>query len=95
MISKVLSQFRMGDQLVRIIVAPKKFIIYSTELNFDQKIYDGVAKIIVSTERGKPTIKTTDYKNCLNAYKLAPSRNCFNAILLDKKGQVCEGSRSE
>ena len=85
MISKVLTQFRIGDQKAIIIVAPKKFIIYSTELNLDQKIYDDVSTITVSTERSKPTIKTTDYTNFLNAYKLAPSRNCFEAILLDKK----------
>ena len=85
MISKGLYQFRIGDQKARIIVAPKKFIIYSTELNLDQKIYDGVSTITVSTERSKPTIKTRGYKNCLNAYKLAPSRNCFEAIPLDEK----------
>ena len=86
MISKGLYQFRIGDQKARIIVAPKKFIIYITELNLDQKnIYDGVLTITVSTERSKPTIKTTNYKNCLNEYKLAPSRNCFEAIPLDKK----------
>ena len=85
MISKVLTQFRIGDQKAIIIVAPKKFIIYSTELNLDQKIYDGVSTITVSTEKSKPIIKTTDYKNFLNTYKLAASRNCFEAILLDKK----------
>ncbi len=94
MISKVLTQFHIGDQRARIIAAPKKFIIYTKELNLDQKIYDGVATITVSTERSNPTVKTTDYKNCLNAYKLARSRNCFDAILLDKRGQVLEGSRS-
>ena len=36
-ISKVLTQFHIGDQRARIIVKPKKFIIYTTELNLDQK----------------------------------------------------------
>ena len=93
-IPKVLIRFHIGDQRAIIIVTPKKFIMYTTELNLDQKIYDGVATITVSTERSNPTVKTTDYKNCLNAYKLARSRNCFDAILLDKRGQVLEGSRS-
>ena len=61
MISKVLTQFHIGDQITIIIVALKKVIIYDTKLNLDQKIYNGVATITVSTERRNPTIKTTDY----------------------------------
>ncbi len=61
MISKVLTQFHIRDQITIIIVAPKKVIIYDTELNLDQKIYNGVATITVSTERSNLTIKTTDY----------------------------------
>ena len=51
MISKVLTQFHIGDQKTRIIVAPKQFITYITELNLGKKLYDGVATITVSTER--------------------------------------------
>ena len=61
MISKVLTQFHIRDHITIIIVALKKVIIYDTELNLDQKIYNGVATITVSTERSNPTIKTTDY----------------------------------
>ena len=37
MISKVLTQFHIGDQITIIIIALKKVIIYDTELNLDTK----------------------------------------------------------
>ena len=61
MISKVLTQFHIGDQK-QFIVAPKKVIIYIAELNLDQKIYNGVATITVSTERSNLQLKQRTIK---------------------------------
>ena len=94
MLSKVLTEFHVGDQRARIIVVPNKVIIYTTPLNLNKKIYEGVSTITVSIQRDNPKIKSTNYKSCLDAYRLAQSKKCFDAILLDKKGQVLEGSRS-
>ena len=94
MISKVLDEFHVGDQRARVIIVPEKVIIYTADLNLNRNIYAGVSAITVSAQRNNPAIKTTDYKNCLIAYRLAQSKNCFDAILLDKKEEVCEGSRS-
>ena len=94
MISRVLNNFHTKDQRARIIVTQDKVIIYTSTLNLDEKIYEGVSTITVSKQRDNPYIKTTNYKNCLDAYKIAMMKNCFEAILLDPEGKVLEGSRS-
>jgi len=94
MIYTVINGFHEKDQRVRIIAVPEKVIIYTTALNFDEKIYEGISTLTVSTQRDNPKVKTTDYTNCLDAYKIAQNKNCFDAILIDDKNQILEGSRS-
>ena len=94
MINIVINHFHDKNQRARIIVTQNKVIIYSTSLNLDKKIYKGVDTLTISYTRDSPHIKTTDYKGCLNAYEIAKRKNCFEAILLDKKNNILEGSRS-
>ena len=94
MIEEVIDQFNEPDQRARILLVPQKLIIYTTALNLDLKIYKGVFTKTVSTLRKNPHIKTTDHKDCLNAYYNAQKNNCFDAILLDGNNIALEGSRS-
>ena len=94
MIKEVIAQFKDPDQRARILLVPEKLIIYTTSLDLDLKIYKGVLTITVPTLRNNPHIKTTDHKDCLDAYYNAQKNNCFDAILLDGDSTVLEGSRS-
>ncbi len=94
MIADVIKRFPRNNQRARIIVIPEKVIIYTTDLNLDQNIYQGVSTITVSAIRTNPKIKSTSYRTCHDAYNTAHSNGCFDAILLDESDTVLEGSRS-
>ena len=93
MIARVVQQFDDPNQRARILAVPGKIIIYTSSLNLDPSIYNGVSTT-VPTLRKTPKIKTTDYTTCLEAYKIAEDNDCFEAILLNENNQVLEGSRS-
>ena len=94
MIKEVINQFNDPDQRARILLVPNKVIIYTTSLDLDQNIYNGVSTKTVTVLRKDPHIKTTDHKDCLDAYYDAQKNNCFDAILINDASVVLEGSRS-
>ena len=81
-VEEVIDQFNEPDQRARILLVPQKLIIYTTALNLDLKIYKGVFTKTVPTLRKNPHIKTTDHKDCLNAYYNAQKNNCFDCTSL-------------
>ena len=94
MLSKVIHDFQDPNQRVRILAFPNKLIVYTSYLNLDPSIYNGVSAITYKASREHPEIKTTDYHACLTAWKAAIDAECFEAILMDDNGIFYEGSRS-
>ena len=94
MVNRVVSSFEDPNQRVRILAVPKNLIIYTSSLNLDPTIHEGVSAITVLGTRETPDVKTTNYKVCYDAWELAEKQNCFEAILIDNNGSVLEGSRS-
>ena len=94
MLSKVIRDFQDPNQRVRILAVPNKLIVYTSYLNLDPSIYNGVSAITYKASREHPEIKTTDYHACLTAWKAAVNARCFEAILMDDNGILYEGSRS-
>lgn len=94
MLSKVIRDFQDPNQRVRILAVPNKLIVYTSYLNLDPSIYNGVSAITYKASREHPEIKTTDYHACLTAWKAAVNAGCFEAILMDGSGILYEGSRS-
>ena len=94
MLSKVIRDFQDPNQRVRILAVPNKLIVYTSYLNLDPSIYNGVCVITIEASRAQPEIKTTDYHACLTAWKAAVNAGCFEAILMDGSGILYEGSRS-
>jgi len=94
MLSKVIHDFQDPNQRVRILAVPNKLIVYTSYLNLDLSIYNGVSAITYKASREYPEIKTTDYHACLTAWKAAIDAGCFEAILMDDNGIFYEGSRS-
>ncbi|MBL7013586.1 MAG: aminotransferase class IV family protein [Candidatus Marinimicrobia bacterium] len=94
MLLKVIHDFPDPNQRVRILAVPNKLILYTSHLNLDSIIYDGVSVMTVKAFRDNPELKTTQYHACLNAWKTANDAGCFEAILMDEDGLLFEGSRS-
>ena len=94
MLSKVIHDFQDPNQRVRILAVPNKLIVYTSYLNLDPSIYNGVSVITIEASRAHPEIKTTDYQSCLTAWRAAVDAGCFEAILMDGNGILYEGSRS-
>ena len=94
MIELVISEFPDPNQRVRILAVPEKLIVYTTSLDLDNSIYEGVSTITVKGIRETPDMKTTNYNVCLDAWTKAEKMGCFEAILTDEEGHVFEGSRS-
>lgn len=94
MLSTVIQDCPFSDQRVRIIAVPDNLILYTSPLNLDVTIYNGVSAITVSVTRIHPSLKTTEYQDCYQAWLQAQSQECFEALLTDKTGTVFEGSRS-
>lgn len=94
MITRTIQTLDDPNQRVRILATPKNLIIYTSKLNLNMSIYGGVSVRTVLAKRRSPDIKTTDYGTCLSAWKRAQEQSCFEAVLVNKKGDVFEGSRS-
>ena len=94
MIELVISEFPDPNQRVRILAVPEKLIVYTTSLDLNNSIYEGVSTITVKGIRETPDMKTTNYNVCLDAWTKAEKMGCFEAILTDEEGHVFEGSRS-
>ena len=94
MVDTVISNFPESNQRVRILADPDNLILYTSSLDIDDSIYDGVSAITVFASRSTPHVKTTDYEVCLSAWEKAKKSNCFEAILVDNDGYVYEGSKS-
>jgi branched-subunit amino acid aminotransferase/4-amino-4-deoxychorismate lyase len=94
MVGHCISEYHEPNQRVRILAIPEKLIIYTSSLDLDISIYAGVSTITVKGIRETPNIKTTNYKVCLDAWKQARIKACFEAIMTNEDGYVFEGSRS-
>jgi len=94
MTTKIIQTLDNPNQRVRILATPKNLIIYTSKLNLNMLIYGGVSVRTMLAKRYSPDIKTTDYDTCLSAWKKAQEQSCFEAVLVNKKGDVFEGSRS-
>lgn len=94
MTTKAIQAFDDPNQRVRILATPENLIIYTSKLNLNMSIYGGISVLTVLAKRFSPDIKTTDYETCLSAWKKAQKQNCFEAVLVNKNGDIFEGSRS-
>ena len=94
MLKQVIHEFSEPDQRVYIIAIPDNFIIYTSPLNLDSAIYNGVDVITIEGVRQTPEIKTTNKHICQSALEKAHKSGCFEAFLVDSNRNIYEGSKS-
>lgn len=68
--------------------------IQTMPLLIDPSIYKGVPVISVMSTRRQPTAKALPYNKSFEAHTLARKQGAYEAILVDKKGEVTEGAYS-
>src|SRR3989344_9152136 len=90
----------LTDSLLRIILvggdAPKLYIVCVGGLTFyPDKLYrDGAKLITYRGERSIPTAKTKDLLTSFLAYREAQKTDAIDALLIDRDGNIREGTRS-
>ncbi len=94
MIEKVIKNLPYPNQRCRILLTQNQIIVYSTPLRINNTINKGVSAISIPMKRETPYIRTTNYSECLNEYKIAQKNNCFDTILCDDDNTVFAVSRS-
>ena len=71
------------------------FVTYSDLLTYPESYYDeGVAATLYNGERFLPQAKTSNLLMQYIALEQAKAAGCFEALLVNRKGQVLEGTRS-
>ena len=77
--------------MLRIILTPQTFLITLNKL----PRYPKSAKVcFVEMERCLPHLKTLNYLPTVIAQNIAKEKNCDEALLVDRKGFITEGGRS-
>ena len=93
-ITQVIDKIGTPNQLVRLTLIPNKFLVFSEPFVINKNIYNGVKAMTVLAKRKNPEIKSTENETAFKAWKAAIKSSCFESILIDQKGNVYEGSRS-
>lgn len=94
MIQKIAKKSPHRTQRIKIIAIIDTLIIISQPQKIDKKIPNGVSAITVTTTRPIPEVKSISYITSYLAHEEAVSKGVFDAILIDKSGEVYEGAYS-
>lgn len=94
MVRRVVDKGSNGLQRLRILAVPEGIAVTSIPLNIDANVYGGVSVKTVVQHRAIPDVKSLSYLECLLSYREAGEAGYFEAFLVDRYGQVFEGSRS-
>ena len=98
-LSRLIEEDEIKNATARILLvggpSPLFFITYSDLLTYPDSYYtDGVGVSLYYGERFLPTAKTSNLLMQYLALEDAKSKGAFEALLVNRKGQVLEGTRS-
>lgn len=93
MVERVTESSQSELQRLKILALPEHLIVTSTPLIQNEALTDGVSLKSIQLQRALPEIKSTSYLDCLLAYRTAVEAGCDDALLIDDKGHISEGSR--
>ncbi|NIA02269.1 MAG: hypothetical protein GWP15_02715 [Nitrospirae bacterium] len=94
MIEKTAKKSPHKSQIIKITAIEDYLIIISKQLKLDKKIYDGVKCMSENAVRSLPEVKSISYIASYLSHKRAEKKGYFDAILIDKNGEVYEGAYS-
>lgn len=79
---------------LKCVATSEHIYIQTLPLLVDPSIYKGVPAISVESTRRQPSAKALPYSASFEAHSLAREQGAYEAILVDKKGEVTEGAYS-
>ncbi len=82
------------EHFLKISLTPNNVVIISRPLHIDESIYKGVSLGVAELEREIVEAKTFPTENIKMAYEKAALSGHHDVLLVDKKGNITEGSRS-
>ncbi len=94
MVQKMANKSEFNLQRIKIMLIPEKLVINSDEFIIDQNIYNGVKIKTIQQTRSLPHLKSISYLECYYSYKKVTRQGYFDALLIDEKKNIYEGSRS-
>jgi branched-chain amino acid aminotransferase len=81
-------------QRIKIVVIEKHLIIVSSKIAEDKKVFRGVSCHSINCRRALPEVKSISYLASYLSHEKAAKLKSYDAILIDKKGEVYEGAYS-
>ena len=81
-------------QRIKITCITDHTIIVSTPLEINEKDYEGVSVLSIEQTRSLPDIKSISYLPSFLSHERAIKKGFYEAILIDKSGEVYEGAYS-
>jgi branched-subunit amino acid aminotransferase/4-amino-4-deoxychorismate lyase len=94
MLEKVAKKSPEKIQRIKITAIKEGVIITSEKLTENFNVYKGVGVKTVVMQRDIPEVKSISYLGSYLSHKRAASRGYYEAVLVDKKGDVSEGAYS-
>ncbi len=79
---------------IKVVVTDGNVLVKCEKLEIDENIYNGVSVATVPLERRNPEAKSLDYLESYTAHYEAEKSGSFDALLVNSKGMVTEGSFS-
>jgi branched-chain amino acid aminotransferase len=94
MLKKISAKSSHKLQLIKILAIENYLIITSSPLEINKSIYNGVKCMSTISSRSLPEVKSISYIASYLSHERAVKKGFFDAILIDKKGEVYEGAYS-
>lgn len=95
MLKKVIKKSSHKIQRLKIIAIGEGIIIISIPFKDDKKLYKfGISCKTVICNRAIPEVKSISYLPSFLSHKLAEKHGCYEAILINKNGEIFEGAYS-
>ncbi len=94
MILTVVDRSDSDLQRLKVVVTPDDCIVISSKMEENPKVDNGVKVMSVVQQRSLPSVKSLSYLECYLSYNKARRNGFFEALLINEKHEVYEGSRS-
>ena len=94
MLERVIKKSPHKLQRIKIIAIKEGIIISSTKIKIDPKIYNGISVKSIKRMRAIPEVKSLSYISSFLSHEEAVKKGYFEALLVDKNGEVYEGAYS-
>lgn len=91
---RIISEEFTKDQFIKITATPRHTVVTWQDLDIDQEAYKGVRTVTQPLVRKNVKVKSTNREDLEAAYDVAREAGCHEALLLNPKKEITEGTRT-